>query len=65
MTTNTTRILEEFANVLDDADAWDMLARQGWRLIGLDRGIETWERDTATATRVRHSDRWLGRRPRS
>lgn len=38
-----TNILEDFAAALDDEDAWDMLARLGWRLVDVNGGVETWE----------------------
>lgn len=44
MTVYTDRELEAFVAVLDDADAWDLLARLGYRLIALEDGIETWVR---------------------
>lgn len=46
MTVYTDRELEAFVAVLDDADAWDLLARLGYRLVALEDGVETWVRPT-------------------
>lgn len=51
MTAQHARQLEEFVAVLDDGDAWDMLARLGWQLIDRTGGVETWQRDGATVRR--------------
>lgn len=40
----TDRELEAFVGVIDDADAWDLLARLGYRLVALEDGVETWVR---------------------
>lgn len=51
MTNQYMRQLEEFVAVLDDANAWDMLARLGWRLVDRTMGVETWENDGQTVRR--------------
>ncbi len=52
MTAQHARQLEEFVAVLDDGDAWDMLARLGWQLIDRTGGVETWENDGRTIRRA-------------